>query len=58
VIGNFVSTVGIVSYEIKGRAGGSTISGADPADRFIMGTRRSLMTHPVSRNLRIRLPAT
>jgi len=42
VIGNFVTTLdGIVSYEIKGRAGGSTISGADPADRFIMGLLRA-----------------
>jgi len=42
VIGNFVSTLdGIVSYEIKGQASGSTISGADPADRFIMGLLRA-----------------
>src|SRR5215469_15816138 len=42
VIGNFVSTLdGIVSYEINGQAGGSTISGADPADRFIMGLLRA-----------------
>jgi hypothetical protein len=33
VIANFVSTLdGVVSYEIKGQAGGSTISGSDPAD--------------------------
>ena len=38
VIANFVSTLdGVVSYEIKGKSGGSTISGYDPADRFIMG---------------------
>ena len=31
VIANFVSTLdGVVSYEIKGQAGGSTISGSDP----------------------------
>jgi len=42
VIGNFVSTLdGIVSYEIQGQASGSTISGADPADRFIMGLLRA-----------------
>jgi hypothetical protein len=41
VIGNFVSTLdGIVSYKIKGQAGGSTISGSD-ADRFIMGLLRA-----------------
>jgi riboflavin biosynthesis pyrimidine reductase len=42
VIGNFVSTLdGVVSYEIKGQAGGSTISASDPADRFIMGLLRA-----------------
>lgn len=42
VIGNFVSTLdGVVSYEIKGQASGSTISGSDPADRFIMGLLRA-----------------
>jgi len=42
VIGNFVSTLdGVVSYAIKGQAGGSTISGSDPADRFIMGLLRA-----------------
>src|SRR5579864_8115847 len=31
VVGNFVSTLdGVVSYKIKGHAGGSTISGSDP----------------------------
>ena len=42
VIANFVSTLdGVVSYEIKGQAGGSTISGSDPADRFIIGLLRA-----------------
>jgi riboflavin biosynthesis pyrimidine reductase len=42
VIGNFVSTLdGVVSYKIKDHAGGSTISGSDPADRFIMGLLRA-----------------
>lgn len=42
VFANFVSTIdGIVSYEMKGQAGGSTISGSDPADRFIMGLLRA-----------------
>jgi riboflavin biosynthesis pyrimidine reductase len=42
VIANFVSTLdGVVSYEIEGKAGGSTISGSDPADRFIMGLLRA-----------------
>jgi RibD C-terminal domain len=42
VIGNFVSTLdGVVSYAIKGQAGGSTISGSDCADRFIMGLLRA-----------------
>jgi riboflavin biosynthesis pyrimidine reductase len=42
VLANFVSTLdGVVSYEMKGQAGGSTISGADPADRFIMGLLRA-----------------
>ena len=42
VIANFVSTLdGVVSYEIEGQAGGSTISGSDPADRFIMGLLRA-----------------
>src|SRR5215469_7677366 len=42
VIGNFVSTLdGVVSYKIKGQASGSTISGANPADRFIMGLLRA-----------------
>ena len=42
VIANFVSTLdGVVSYGIKGQAGGSTISGSDPADRFIMGLLRA-----------------
>jgi riboflavin biosynthesis pyrimidine reductase len=42
VIANFVSTLdGVVSYETKGKSGGSTISGSDPADRFIMGLLRA-----------------
>lgn len=42
VISNFVSTVdGVVSYRIAGHAGGGTISGADPSDRFIMGLLRA-----------------
>jgi riboflavin biosynthesis pyrimidine reductase len=42
VIANFVSTLdGVVSYEIQGKSGGSTISGSDPADRFIMGLLRA-----------------
>jgi riboflavin biosynthesis pyrimidine reductase len=42
VLANFVSTLdGVVSYGIEGLAGGSTISGSDPADRFIMGLLRA-----------------
>lgn len=42
VVANFVSTLdGVVSYKIEGQAGGSTISGSDPADRFIMGLLRA-----------------
>src|SRR6202012_4423786 len=42
VVANFVSTLdGVVSYEIKDQAGGSTISGMDPADHFIMGLLRA-----------------
>ena len=42
VLANFVSTLdGVVSYEMTGQAGGSTISGSDPADRFIMGLLRA-----------------
>src|SRR5579864_5981564 len=42
VIGNFVSTLdGVVSYGIEGHSGGSTISGSDQADRFIMGLLRA-----------------
>ncbi len=42
VIANFVSTLdGVVSYEIKGKSGGSTVSGSNPADRFIMGLLRA-----------------
>lgn len=42
VIGNFVSTLdGVVSYQIPGHSGGSTISGSNPGDRFIMGLLRA-----------------
>jgi riboflavin biosynthesis pyrimidine reductase len=42
VLANFVSTLdGVVSYQIEGQAGGSTISGSDPADRFIIGLLRA-----------------
>jgi riboflavin biosynthesis pyrimidine reductase len=42
VIANFVSTLdGVVSFEMKGKSGGSTISGSNPADRFIMGLLRA-----------------
>ncbi len=42
VIANFVSTLdGVVSYRIPGHAGGSTISGSNPGDRFIMGLLRA-----------------
>ena len=38
VIANFVSTLdGVVSYEIKGQAVGSTVSGSDTADGLITG---------------------
>src|ERR1051326_5106063 len=42
IIGNFVSALdGVISYKIKGHSGGSTISGSDPADHFIMGLLRA-----------------
>lgn len=42
VIANFVSTLdGVVSFETKGRAGGSAISDCDIGDRFIMGLLRA-----------------
>lgn len=42
VIANFVSTLdGVVSYAMKGKAGGSTISWSDAGDRFIMGLLRA-----------------
>lgn len=42
IIANFVSTLdGVVSYQIQGQSGGSSISGSDPADRFIMGLLRA-----------------
>ena len=42
VIANFVSTLdGVVSYKIEGKSGGSTISGSNLADKFIMGLLRA-----------------
>src|SRR5579863_8673790 len=42
VIANFVSTLdGVVSYKIEGKSGGSTISGSNPADKFVMGLLRA-----------------
>jgi len=42
VIANFVSTLdGVITYRIEGHSGGSTISGSDPGDRFIMGLLRA-----------------
>lgn len=42
IIGNFVSTLdGVVSYKIKKHSSGSTISGSDSGDRFIMGLLRA-----------------
>jgi len=42
IIANFVCTLdGVSSFKVKGRSGGSTISGSDPADRFIMGLLRA-----------------
>ena len=42
IIGNFVCTIdGVVSFKVKGRSGGKAISGADSADRFIMGLLRA-----------------
>ena len=42
VFANFVSTLdGVVSYEVKGKSGGSTISGSDQGDRFIIGLLRA-----------------
>ena len=42
VLANFVSTLdGVVSFEVSGQAGGSNISGSDPADHFIMGLLRA-----------------
>ncbi|MGD0737945.1 MAG: dihydrofolate reductase family protein [Terracidiphilus sp.] len=42
VIANFVSTLdGVVSFEMKGKSGGSAISASNPADRFIMGLLRA-----------------
>jgi len=60
VISNFVSTLdGVVTYRIEGKAGGATISGSDPEDRFIMALVRasadaivvgSTTVHDVGRN--------
>jgi riboflavin biosynthesis pyrimidine reductase len=42
VVANFVSTLdGVVSYRLAGHSAGSTISGSDPGDRFIMGLLRA-----------------
>ena len=42
VFANFVSTLdGVASFKIKGKSGGSTISGSNSADRFIMGLLRA-----------------
>jgi riboflavin biosynthesis pyrimidine reductase len=42
VVANFVSTLdGVASFKIKGKSGGSTISGSNRADRFIMGLLRA-----------------
>ena len=42
VVANFVSTLdGVASFKIKGESGGSTISGSNRADRFIMGLLRA-----------------
>jgi len=42
VVANFVTTLdGVISYKIPGHAGGSDISGADQADRFVMGLLRA-----------------
>ena len=42
VIANFVSTLdGVASYKIEGKSGGSTISGSNLADKFIMGLLRA-----------------
>jgi riboflavin biosynthesis pyrimidine reductase len=42
VIANFVSTLdGVVSFEIKGKSDGGTISGSNRPDRFIMGLLRA-----------------
>jgi riboflavin biosynthesis pyrimidine reductase len=42
VVANFVSTLdGVASFEIKGKSSGGTISGSNPADKFIMGLLRA-----------------
>lgn len=42
VIANFVSTLdGAASFKLPGESSGATVSGSDPADRFIMGLLRA-----------------
>lgn len=42
VIANFVSTLdGVASFRLEGHSGGSSISGSNPGDRFIMGLLRA-----------------
>jgi riboflavin biosynthesis pyrimidine reductase len=42
VISNFVSTLdGAASFKLPGQSSGSTVSGSDPGDRFIMGLLRA-----------------
>ena len=41
-IANFVSTLdGVASFRLEGHSSGSSISGSDPGDRFIMGLLRA-----------------
>jgi riboflavin biosynthesis pyrimidine reductase len=42
VVANFVSTLdGAASFKLPGQSSGATVSGSDPADRFIMGLLRA-----------------
>src|SRR5690242_17035638 len=42
VISNFVTTLdGAASFKLPGQSSGNTVSGSDPADRFIMGLLRA-----------------
>lgn len=42
VLANFVSSAdGVASYQLPGQAGGGTLSGDDPGDRFAMGLLRA-----------------